>query len=368
MGQGDVLAPCRQMETLRTPLIRSLVWLILFVLPSLWAGESVSKEDDNDAVDEDQWLSYGGGFSIEGHRRNPGGEGGANLDASIWLEADLGVIGADHCYAYVQPSLVWGEEEDWHWRASIYQWWLAWNGNDAIEIMGGMVDSGWHFHGLPSAGPFLRLPWRERGAFSPGAFGLPDIYPLSPPSVRVAWTPDSHIRIQAMVSALDRDHEVDGVAVREDHGLAWLAEVSWSNADEEDVVLARTFAAGCWAMPTGAYGVYFLADAGIWKPVATGDAVVSVFSSVAASREAGEENWSAGVLAGLVCSGIVPGRDEDQFAIAWSRDDRVERIKHAADILYRAELGAGWWMQAEFQWIRQPTDETVLGLRLGYDW
>lgn len=114
-----------------------------------------------------------------------------NVDAGAWLEADLGTLsGADDWYLFLNPTLVWGAEEEWKWNPRLYQIWLKWDGSERFSALAGITDLSWHFHSLPSASPFVRLPARNSGEFSPGSIGL-----LKPVSAVVT---DNSRRVQAL--------------------------------------------------------------------------------------------------------------------------------------------------------------------------
>lgn len=344
---------------------RAIGLLLAFTLPIIAGSES----DGSGAAAlrsrlEDRGIAFGGGIAGEVVRSNDPGATFWNLDAGVWVEADLGeLVGLDHCYLFVNPTLVWGAEEDWQWKARLYQAWLTWDGNDTINALAGILDLNWHFHVMPSAAPFARLPARTTGEFSPGSIGLLDLYPLSAPSIRIEWKPVERAYVQTAAAWLEEDHELKGrPLLKETSGSdRWLliAETGWRDEGEESTGWRHRLAGlGGWWLPAhgGSWGVYAFADVKLWREAQLDWQGLSGFGSVSAAQASSFERESR-LVAGLSYAGLFPLRDEDTTAIAMiaedldgGGDDDRRGKRQAWELLHRVHISDAVWLQASVQW------------------
>ncbi len=324
-------------------------------------GETEQEEDNN------QPVTYGGSLSADVIISTHDSDWLSNADASLWLEADLGtLIGAEHWYAFVNPTVVWGAEEDWGWKVDIYQSWLAYDGNDRWNFLVGLLDPSWHFHSLPSSSLCVRMPSRVAGEFSPGGLGLLDLYPLSAPAMRVELKPKDPYYLQVAAFWLQEDHAIRGREIMRHipSGQRWLlmAEGGWRDDGEEETGWQhRRAALGGWILPAEpeTWGIYTFADRKLWSE---GDdwQGISGFLSLSTARTAGEAQEHRGT-AGLLYDGLLPTRDEDSTALAII----AEHPRHLAwEILHRFSLGEQHWLQLSVQW----QDGREEGLENGEDW
>lgn len=363
----------------------STAMMLALALP-LWSGEPVDRTDAPSLQErlEDRGLAFGGDIAGDLIRTSDGNTTLWNLDAGAWVEADLGeLVGLDHWFVFVNPTLVWGAEEDWHWKPWLYQAWVTWDGSDKFNALMGILDLSWHFHSLPSATPFARLPARTSGEFSPGSIGLLDLYPLSAPSVRMEWKPWKHGYAQAATSWLEPDHELRGHPLPKDASASerWLviAEAGWRDEGEEDSGWQhRIFGFGGWWLPAddGWWGVYAFADAKLWSEPQLDWQGMSGFISMSAAQAAGFE-LEERLVSGLSYAGLFPHRDEDitAFAIITENlDNGVQGRSHkhqrqAWELLHRIHVTDSLWIQASVQRQGGTGDEVgpewLAGLRIG---
>jgi hypothetical protein len=329
-----------------------------------------------EAPPETVGLTFGGGFSGDLIHESHTSSWLSNAEASAWAEADLGtLIGADHWYLRVNPSLVWGAEESWEWRLRLYQAWLSWDGSDSFNAQIGRMDPGWFFHSLPSAGAFVRLPSRAAGEFSPGALGLLDLYPISAPAFRMEWKPAAHFQLQAAAFRLDDGTEIRGRALAENASgldrILTLTEIGWRNEGTENDGWRHRFAGlGGWWLPAGggSWGLYAFADAKLWSESDESWQGLSGFVSASTARAGGfkrEERFSTG----LSRAGLIPGRDEDTTSLAFILEpaSKPGTGRHAWEVLHRFRLKEHWWLQGTLQRQRGQVRDWRLGLRLGCD-
>ncbi len=353
------------------------------VIPWLALSSALVAGGENEAPDiraawEERGITFGGGFSGDMFHESHTDSWLYDIEASAWAEADLGtLIGADDFYAYVNPSLAWGAEEEWDWNLRLYQAWLSWDGNDHFNARAGMLDPGWFFHSLPSAGAFVRLPSRVAGEFSPGGLGLLDLYPISAPAVHAEWKPVSNFYLQAATFLLEPDHEIRGrKMVKSADGFGrtlTLAETGWRDeGTDEDGWKHRFAGIGGWWIPAGggSWGAYAFTDVKLWTEAQKDWQGLSGFASASIARADGYDSERR-YVGGLSYEGLVPGRDEDTTSFALivekGNDPPAHGSRHAWELLYQVRLNDHWWLQ----WALQRQDGGVHdwrnGLRIGCD-
>jgi carbohydrate-selective porin OprB len=346
---------------------------------SVFAGEEEEDEEEPAAI------SYGGDLAFDLNHAGKDDQWLVNVDAGAWMEADLGsLIGADDWYLFINPTLVWGAEEDWKWRPRLYQAWLKWDGSDTFNALVGMVDLSWHFHSLPSASPFVRLPARSSGEFSPGSIGLLDLFPLSSPTLRLEWQPTSHFYLQSAASWLDDDHQIKGrellLGLPASQRWVLIGELGYKDeSDEEHGWRHRLYGAGGWSLPgADSWGVYAFADAKLWGEGGQSSEGLSGFMSLSTAKAAGFEQEHR-LVSGLSYEGLLPQRHEDVTALALIIEHQgaadQEQLKHpqrtALELLHRLRLSEHLWVQASIQWQGNLEDsgqgEWRTGLRIGWE-
>jgi hypothetical protein len=326
-------------------------------------------------LDANYAVPFGGDVAFDLIHANRDDSWLVNLDVGAWLEADLGELaGAHDWYLFVNPTLVWGAEEDWRWRPRLYQVWLKWDGSDHFNALFGLTDLSWHFHSLPSAAPFVRLPARSSGDFSPGSIGLLDLYPLSSPTVRIEFKPNTRTYLRAAATWLERDHQVRGRELLQEAAAAQrsllFAEAGYANeGDEASGWRHRIAGIGGWWLPgiDGSWGLYATADARLWSEHEEPWQGLSGFVSISVAKAAGYDQEER-LVSGFSYEGLLPGRDEDITALAFI----IEHPKRqACELLHRVHLDDCIWLQASVQWQRRVdgTDkwEWRLGMRVGFE-
>ncbi|MCE9612097.1 MAG: carbohydrate porin [Chthoniobacter sp.] len=301
----------------------------------------------------------------------------ARLDLSAASELDLGMLTGwsvlDNVYAFALPTVAWGEEEEWDWRGRIYMAWLKWDGSDKWNVLAGRYDPTWDFHSLPSTAPFLRLPSRTGGEFSPGSPGLLDLFPLSPPGVRFEIKPTRHVALQTAALLLESEYELHGrpaLTFGDDTPRPLLlGEIAWRTTDEEVEKLGHFHTGlGGWLL-TGkgddSWGAYAFADATLHREAGSAEQGGSAFASASvagASKRANDWRFAGGIT----WRGLIAQRDDDITAVAVIHerlgDQGSERT--AWELLHRVPLAAESWLQFTVQ--HQGKDEWRVGLTLGF--
>lgn len=286
------------------------------------------------------------------------------------LEVDLGELGlADDIYLFVKPTLVWGTEENYEWKLRLYQAWLSWDGNDTFNLQIGTLDPSWHFHSLPSSWPFVRLPARTAGQFSPGGLGRLDLFPLSAPGVRIEWRPRADFYVQAEALYVGSVWALDGMDLT--RGTA-LTIVEAGVRRESD----KPFRAGIggWVLSRSADlrddgrtvgGVYAFADAGLLAAPHE----LSAFLTVAATRTTAARGQMR-AAAGLHTAGLFPMRPNDETALATVWEELPDAgTRFAAEALHRCWLHDSFYVQASVLWqCESGGDGWRIGMAVGWSY
>lgn len=284
-------------------------------------------------------------------------------EISPTLELDLGEAGvADDWYLFAKPTLTWGTEEAYEWKLRLYQAWLSWDGNDTFNVQVGALDPSWHFHSLPSSWPFVRLPARTAGQFSPGGLGRLDLFPLSAPGVRLEWKPRADFYVQAEALSVGSGWALDGADLTRGTSLT-IVEAGLRR--ESDTPFRA--GAGGWLLGRSADlradgrtvgGVYAFADAGL-RPAPH---ELSAFLTAAATRTTAARVQTR-VAAGLHATGVFPARQKDETALAAVWEELPgEAARFATEVLHRCWLRESFYLQTTALWQRQDREE---GWRFG---
>jgi hypothetical protein len=342
------------------------------------AGVLPAVEDDKGEEEPTKAITYGGGLAGDVLHSSHDKAWLENMDLGLWMEADLGeLIHADDCYLFVNPSLVWGAEESWKWKTRIYQAWMKWDGSEKFNVLAGMVDLSWHFHSLPSAAHFVRMPARSTGEFSPGSLGLLDLFPISNPTLRFEFKPTDKIYAQSAASWLTQDHEIKGRRLLQGlpagERFVFINEVGYNNeGSEENGWQHRKLGLGGWWLPGAqrAWGAYGFGDAKLWGESVTSSQGLSGFLSASVSQAA-DVNLESRVVSGLSYEGLFPWRNEDCTAVAAIREELENGGRTAWELLHRWKFSDSTWMQFSLQWQSGLDDgksqDWRAGLRAGFE-
>ena len=317
-----------------------------------------------------------------------------NFESSLAFEADLGpLLDLDDFYLYVRPTLTWGVENAHQWSVRLYQAWLSWDAGARWNWLVGLYDVGWHFHALPSAAVFNRLPGRNTGSFSPGSLGLLDLFPLSAPAVRIEWKPTENFAVQTAVVWLGAEYNLAVHRLAPDlaasHGWLGLAEVVWEREGLEANGFAhRRFGIGAWGMPVAQLensgrtplGGYAFADIRVWSERDQPEEGVAVFASISVAnhRSGAPEKRAVG---GFYWLGLFPHRPADGIALAVITEDSAatagnagnaspRRWRSAAQILHRIPIGDSASVESTLLWSQPSTADSggggwKIGITLG---
>ncbi len=310
------------------------------------------------------------------------------FEAALSIELDLGELaGLDHFYVFAHPTLSWGVEEAYGWKARAYLAWLSWDGSEHWNFLGGLYDLGWHFQSLPSASTFSRLPGENIGNFSPGAIGLLDPFPLSAPALRVEWKPRAEWAVQLATVWLDEGHFLAA------HQLArgsarWLvvAETKWTHeGTAENGYRHRVAGIGGWVLPGAQLdegrrtplGIYAFGDARLWSEPADPEQGLSGFVSISAAAHRNGP-WEKRAVTGLEWTGLIPSRAHDRTALAVIAEESAgttsssgrRRRSVAAELLHRVPISDRAYVQGSVQWRsaltgQDPEERWKLGFSIG---
>lgn len=274
--------------------------------------------------------------------------------------------------------------------------------DDRLKVKLGSLAADTEFFASEAAGQFLNGTFGWAGILASNMVQGGPAYPLTAMGVRVQYAPTDDLTVLAALfnggpadpnaenAQLDNRHGTD---FRFGDGELLMVEGQY----EYSLGLPGTLKLGGWKQfNTGAYtafrtglltddshGLYAIVDQQVWK--GAGEESVNVFGRISGSPER-QSPMDFYFDAGVVFSGVVPGRPEDSFGAAFgygriSSDLRaVEDLKsHEAvlEINYTAKIAKGVVVIPDFQYVWNPgggaenprapgtrvEDSVILGLR-----
>ena len=291
--------------------------------------------------------------------------------------------------------------------AKLFQAWIQKQFLDErLSVLLGLYDLNSEFYVSHSSGIFLHPSPGIGSELAQTGLNGPSVFPTSSVALRVSFLPTPETYVQAVV--------LDGVPGDPDNprgthiqfndgdGTLRVLEMGYipGKSKEGDQTLTDKYAVGVWSytsrfedlvevdgggdplMGKGNEGFYVLAERTLYRGKQNPDSHVDGF--IRYGRAAEDFNqFSSYCQAGIVFSGMVPGRDEDQFALSYSTARTGDKYRQAAlnagqqatrdesvwEATYRAQMAPWLVVQPNIQYVVNPgTDEaiknaTVLGIR-----
>jgi porin len=230
--------------------------------------------------------------------------------------------------------------------------------------------------------------------FLNGTFGWPGIvgsnmtqggpaYPLATPGVRIAYTPNESLTLLAgLFNGSPADPAAANAERANRHGTNFrLSDPPLLMTEAQfkyDAGLPGVVKLGGWKQfgdfadqrtggaITGDYGLYAIVDQQIWAGGA--NEKISVFGRVSGSPDR-QNLIDVYFDAGIVASGVVPGRAKDSFGAAFGYGRISDRARAAdkdaalpvirdyeavLEVNYTAEIMPGWQVVPDFQYVWHP--------------
>jgi porin len=290
-------------------------------------------------------------------------------------------------------------------QAWIQKQWL----DDKMSVLFGLYDLNSEFYVSHSTGIFLHPSPGIGSELAQTGLNGPSIFPTSSMGLRLRFRPTSEMYLQAVV--------LDGVPGDPDNprgthiqfndgdGTLRVAEVGYipeKNKEEAAAGLPPTdkYAVGAWSYTTrfedlvevdgendplmckGNSGFYVLAERMLYLGKRNPGSHTDGFIRYGRAN-ADFNQFSSYFQAGLVFNGVVPGRDEDQFALSFSIARTGDKYRLAAinagqeatrhesvwEATYRAQVTPWLVVQPNIQYVSNPGTDvqiknaTVLGVR-----
>lgn len=299
--------------------------------------------------------------------------------------------------------------------AKLFQAWIqkSW-GDDTASLLFGLYDLNSEFYVSHSTGIFLHPSPGIGSEMAQTGLNGPSVFPTSSVALRVRYRPTAETYLQAVV--LDGvpgdpdDPRGTHVQFNDGDGSLRVAEVGYipdKSAEWGQSGMAPTdkYAVGIWGytarfedlvdvdgagdplMRKGNSGFYVLAERTLYRKKADIGSHVDGFIRYGRAN-ADFNQFASYVQTGLVFSGMVPGRADDQFALSFSMartgdkyrqatlDAGQEATRHESvwEATYRAQLASWLVVQPNIQYVINPgTDPqlenaTVLGVRFEMAW
>jgi porin len=292
--------------------------------------------------------------------------------------------------------------------AKLFQAWIQKQFLDEkLSVLFGLYDLNSEFYVSHSTGIFLHPSPGIGSELAQTGLNGPSVFPTSSVALRVSISPTPETYVQAVV--------LDGVPGDPDNprgthiqfndgdGTLRVVEVGYipGKSKDGDQPLTDKYAVGVWSytsrfedlvevdgggdplMRKGNEGFYVLAEHMLYRGKLNPDSHADGF--IRYGRAAEDFNqFSSYFQTGIVFSGMVPGRDEDQFALSFSTARTGDKYRLAAlnagqeathhesvwEATYRAQMTPWLAVQPNIQYVINPgTDAriknaTVLGVRL----
>lgn len=271
----------------------------------------------------------------------------------------------------------------------LYQAWLEQRfASDRLSVLAGLYDLNGDFDAIGTAMLFLGSSFGVGKDFSQSGENGPSIFPATSLAVRVAGRATEQLTLRAAVlDGVPNDPTVAGgtrVRWSSDEGILLVAEADLAVGDGDDGRWARA-AIGAWTYTAdfasvdtppagedpdeihGGRGAYLLGEGTLFRERDDPAQGLAAFARCGfADDRVHVFGWYAG--GGLVYTGLIPGRDEDQFglgvaaAIAGSSYRRAEREagnrvrgeEVAIEATYRIAIFPWLAIQPDLQYVVNP--------------
>lgn len=254
--------------------------------------------------------------------------------------------------------------------------------DDVISLLLGQHDLNSEFNVTEYGGLFINSSFGIQPDISANA--RPSIFPVASPAVRLKWAPSN--AFDFMLGVYDGD---PGSQEKNNHGTRWIlsrdqgalviGEAAYHIGREEDnSILTGTYKMGIWhntgdfddVADTDAsgsavkrdenYGAYFLFDKMVYRE--SYDQGLGIFFQIGGVPDnRNEVDFYIG--GGIHYHGLISGRDEDDFGIAFAHASISDKLRSAGgrdsvettvELTYRAQITPWFAVQPDIQYVINP--------------
>jgi len=281
----------------------------------------------------------------------------------------------------------------------LYEAWVEQNlFDDRLSLLVGLHDMNSEFDVIETAGLFLNSSHGIAAEFSQTGLNGPSIFPTTSLAARLRFQPTDEIYFQGAVydaGAGDPD-EPKGtqILLGKGEGVLLVSEAGYTSGIDDDTVY-RKFAVGAWYYTAefddvfdvdaaGApekennYGLYGIGEYQIYQESQDANQGLAVFIRVGiANEDVNQVEYYTG--GGLVYTGLLPERDEDQLGVAVAIAHNGNGFEKASTDVgnreiviegtYRFQINPWFAIQPDIQYIVNPgtsstiDDALVIGTR-----
>ncbi len=279
----------------------------------------------------------------------------------------------------------------------IYEAWFQQNlFDDKLSVLAGLYDLNSEFDAIETAGLFFNSSHGIGPDFSQSGQNGPSIFPTTSAGIRVKIQPTESWYFQAVVlDGVPGDPENPrGTHSRfdKDDGALLTVEIAWltGTGEESDAPYGKT-ALGVWRYTedfddlrdvdasgnpvkrSGNGGVYLLAERSVYREKNDSSQGLAVYGRYGIADD-DVNQFDSYLGGGLVYTGLIPGRDEDQAGLSVAVAHNGNKFKRASkdagasvnssettlELSYRAQVNPWFAIQPDIQYVIHPgTDPAV---------
>jgi porin len=276
--------------------------------------------------------------------------------------------------------------------------------DDQASVRVGLYDLNSEFDVIESAGLFIHPSFGIGPDYSQSGQNGPSIFPTTSLALRLAYTFDTNYYIQAAIldgvpGDLGNDNGTQ-IQLGDNEGALYALELGYTQGGEGAADRYAKWALGAWHYSekfddlmdldsndnpirrNNNQGIYALAEYEFFRESDQSEQGATAFVRYGiANDDVNQIDSYFGT--GIVYTGLLPGRDEDQFGIAiaitsngskykqWqiSEGNRVDDRETAIELSYRMQVFPWLAIQPDLQWIKNPSmdpsisDVTMVGVR-----
>lgn len=270
----------------------------------------------------------------------------------------------------------------------IYEFWYQQNfANDSLSLLFGLYDLNSEFDVIETAGLFSSSSHGIGPDFSQSGENGPSIFPTTSVSLRLLYNITEQTYLQAVVmDGVPGDpNDPKGTHIKFDSTDGLLSTVEFGTVSGDNVPYHKV-AVGFWAYSKAIVGndrknkgTYLLGEMQVFQESGDASQGLNIFARYGVAEDVINDIGTY-TGAGLVYTGLFPGRDLDQFGLAIAIADPTDQFEKdnaniseaetAIELTYLFRITPWFALKPDVQWIKNPgmvtnkDDATVVGARL----